>query len=1054
MSTAALPVAGPIGEHHRVFWRFGWKEYRMLRGFWLAVAALAVMIQLITLATLPASPDRGEMLFSIALGATVLYAVGAAATLFAVEHEEETYELLTTLPVEWLPVFWAKLLVAVGSSLALGAVLVGSSFAFGGVWDRNAAYLLLPSVAESIAWGIFMSLTIRRPLVAAVATIAVVSCQVNLVMSYMTERAVAIWDADNYLPALPWRLGITAVVLLMDVVLGREWLRATAAARESLWKGLRRSKPAVAAVGTVQATQVSARRMMSRLLWQTWRESWRGMLLLLFFAAAAGVFGILVLVALEGPTIPESYGVAIMFAFAVFLSAVFATGVFGNDQRGRSYRFLADHGARPRLVWLCRHIVWAAAVVALIAIAVAIVAIWYAEDFEHWVQGQGRSSLTGQSHAPWNPYDWVYQSTTDTQLFIDAFATMLFGITAGYAAGQLCSMLIRRSLSAGLLSLIVSSLLTTWGWVIWVWNVPGGWAFAFLPIVAGLLLASWLRAKDWIIDRNTLGGWLGFAAVLVLPCVWAAVYVATIRVTEVGAYPSAVGRRPVESVVDYSTDAAAKAAGREFVRAMGEIVSLEQLKKREFPSEDGGQIFSALGPSVWRRMLLEENESALNIAIPASKARAVYFEDASDQGSAKMRLSFLTERLIELGDAFTAYKKLDRAFECYLTTLRVAGHARRDMNSQNVMYFSEFERTALHRLLDWSVCEGHTSEGLLNAINQLNEVIPTTPEQWRLAQVGTGYLPPVPSKREDYRMIRLAIETGLPGVPDLRQINANDLPIFAFLANQLPFERERALRVLQHIEDVKWQTGGNQLQAMYDGAWNEQQREGEDRTEVIANNLRMAITAAGRIEQALRDFEYRDLLPAPWSWLSTTYYLKYLYQHGTDYYHFLLYAADLYTLERAVKLQFALIAFRIDHNAYPAELDELLPKYLTEMPLDPYSGFAFEYEPHGLAGGLSNDFSVPRAQLGPDTPFFWGVGYTFARLVDAGQQVAVSDEAGAADESPADVAPGEEDVEPKSVPRFFFQASDDNWAANPMVFPLPQVLQMDAGPAPPADEAE
>ena len=1042
MSTATIPAVGPIGEHHRVFWRFAWKEYRMLRGFWLAVAALAVMIQLITLATLPASADRASMLFGIALGATVLYAVGAAATLFAVEHEEETYELLTTLPVEWLPVFLAKLLVAVASSAALGAVLVGSSFLQVGPWNRDTAYLLLPAVAESIAWGIFMSLTIRRPLVAAVATIAVVSVQVNLVMSLMTEQAVAIQDANNYPPAMWWRLAITALVLSMDVALGREWLRTTAANRESVWKRFGRSN---VEAGSAQDSGVPTRRMMSRLMWQTWRESWWPMLLMMFFAAATGVFGILAIQSLSGQRYRPGQDVELTFTFAVFLSGVFATGVFGSDQRGRSYRFLAEHGARPRVVWFCRHVVWLGAVFTVVAVATAIIAIWCLEDFQRWTQGEGRASLTRQSHQIWNPYEWSSYQVTEARSSIDAIELILIGIAAGYAAGQLSSMLIRRSLSAGLLSVILAALLTAWGGVIGEWNVPGGWTFAFLPIVAGLVVASWLRAKDWIIDRNTVRGWFGVAAALALPCIWAVAYVGTVRVAEVAQHPPIFGGPPIVKTVDYSTDAAAKAAGRELERAMGELVSLQQLKERETASGDE-QILDALGPSVWRRMLLEENTAALDIAIPASKARVAYFENASDLGSAAMRLTTLAERLIEQGDAYTAYKKPDRALECYLAALRVVGHARRGIGSGLYVYFSQFERTALRRLLDWSVAEGQTSERLLAAIAELNQVIPTTPDQWREAQGGTGYLPPMPSNRRDYQLIREALTARLHDMPNLPQSAESNWPFVAFLVNQLPFERERALRVLEQIERWEWESGGKQLQAAFDGEWDGELREGQDRQAVIAENLRSAIASARRMELAQGDSAYRDLLPVPYSWLSTTEFLRSRYHVYSDFPNFLVYAADIYTLERAVKLQFALLAYRLDHGAYPAELDELLPKYLTEMPLDPYSGDEFQYEPNGLAGELDLGRGVPSEQVEPDTPFFWSVGYRFARLTSwqtTEQPVEETDSTVAVD----DPVVGEK----RTVYRFESNYAD--WGADPLVFPLPPVIPANAAPAPPAEES-
>ena len=84
----------------------------MLRGLWLAVVVMAFSSQWIGVARLPPPSDLPLDIFIGALAAAVLYAVGAAATMFSVEHEEETYEFLSGLPATWLPVFAGKLLVA------------------------------------------------------------------------------------------------------------------------------------------------------------------------------------------------------------------------------------------------------------------------------------------------------------------------------------------------------------------------------------------------------------------------------------------------------------------------------------------------------------------------------------------------------------------------------------------------------------------------------------------------------------------------------------------------------------------------------------------------------------------------------------------------------------------------------------------------------------------------------------------------------------------------------------------------------------------------------
>ena len=121
MKTLAISqqaVATLPANTHPVFWRFVWKEFRMLRGFWLAVGLLAIAQQTISQVIRAPGVDTTAMLFASALGAAALYAVGATAMLFAVEHEEATYDFLSSLPATWMPVFAGKLLMAAVSSVA------------------------------------------------------------------------------------------------------------------------------------------------------------------------------------------------------------------------------------------------------------------------------------------------------------------------------------------------------------------------------------------------------------------------------------------------------------------------------------------------------------------------------------------------------------------------------------------------------------------------------------------------------------------------------------------------------------------------------------------------------------------------------------------------------------------------------------------------------------------------------------------------------------------------------------------------------------------------
>ncbi|MHB8710109.1 MAG: hypothetical protein ACYC6X_00985 [Minisyncoccota bacterium] len=51
------------------------------------------------------------------------------------------------------------------------------------------------------------------------------------------------------------------------------------------------------------------------------------------------------------------------------------------------------------------------------------------------------------------------------------------------------------------------------------------------------------------------------------------------------------------------------------------------------------------------------------------------------------------------------------------------------------------------------------------------------------------------------------------------------------------------------------------------------------------------------------------------------------------------------TILAATQLVFGLKAYEQNHHALPATLDDLVPQYLSVLPLDPYSGRAFVYQP-------------------------------------------------------------------------------------------------------------
>lgn len=341
--------------------RFAWKEYRMLRGFWLAILVLGVLEQWVSTLMVDNSHIIPGWLFTSAWGAAALYAVGAAVTLFGAENEERTRAFLQLLPGRWQPMFFAKLAVAVGSAVLLAGLLSLTGWLIAGLeWPPAEQCLLALSVAgvaivEATVWGLLFSLLWKQPLMAAVAAMAVASLGSQLAI-LATPLARDFFSAESYQAAVPMRLAICLVVFAVDVVLGRRWLAPLGGRVRR-----QRVKPAVVAVVAAKP-QAGRRRMIARLLWQTWRESWVAIL------AATGLGLLLTVSCLIPTTLLGRYDSTTPWLILplLILPALFGALVFRADQQRNHRLFLATHSARPRLVWLARQMVWLGALIVVL----------------------------------------------------------------------------------------------------------------------------------------------------------------------------------------------------------------------------------------------------------------------------------------------------------------------------------------------------------------------------------------------------------------------------------------------------------------------------------------------------------------------------------------------------------------------------------------------------------------------------------------------------------------------------------------------------------------
>ena len=186
---------------------------------------------------------------------------------------------------------------------------------------------------------------------------------------------------EMYAHALLWRLALAAVVALADVWLGARWFRE------------RRHRAAISipsvddapACGGVSAFsprfRVPARTaILGRLLWQHWRQSFRmtaTLAGLIVIPAAVGILGaVWAFTSYQVAWLDKSLASLFCLVGVLPVAVIPVLGVctFLADQRGSSYRFLADRGVPPKYVWLSRQLITLALPV-FVVVAIVLVAL-------------------------------------------------------------------------------------------------------------------------------------------------------------------------------------------------------------------------------------------------------------------------------------------------------------------------------------------------------------------------------------------------------------------------------------------------------------------------------------------------------------------------------------------------------------------------------------------------------------------------------------------------------------------------------------------------------
>ncbi len=999
--------------------RFFWKEFRRLRGLAIGIGFLAVVLVLL-ISTIMRENDLAGFALLIATGAPVIFAVGGSIVLFAVEHEEGTRGWLQLLPTDWRATLLGKLTALVMLTLALAVSLfVFACFVWPAAIGSNALYLGVRQSAvfscEVIAWGVLLSLVCPKPLLAAVLACAATSLnsQLAIALSVARTSGYGIAGLDD---SIPIRLGLAGLVLLIDTLLARRWLVVRPKESRPRVLGRRDETFPTAESATPIGRDTQARRAIApqhwlaigdrrssaafaRLWWQTLRESWLAMLLVIVGGTFLTLANALLFTVLAGdigrwPIYPGIVTV-------LFVPALLGAYTFANDQSRGSYQFLANHAASPRLVWLSRLLTWFVPLLGLTVFAVGL-AHWFIFTKSH-DHSFIEVDVFNTFRYEWITADNISRDLLRHDIWVYVLLNFTLGIFAAFSLGQLISLLVRSPVLAAGGSLLASVAIVHWCGLVGVWRLPPIWFI--LPLVFGPLVASYLRTRDWLVDRHRIGRWLAVSLSVAIPIA------ALLFVLPAYRYEQADTAKRTLTGIWQNSAALSPQAIAEFDerRRAAEVVASDYRNLTNDIWGDGGfgnvrgkpddavpwfgsdyHLTHDELPSLAVQIEQPQIEKLFELtrepamALPTAALRSLSNDKtATKQNNAELRstdrelsaLPYFAAILIGNMQLATEAGELDRAFDYHLAYTRFIGQIwQNDSFGYNVGWLVQSCETmtgADERLVEWALAPGQTPERIERAYAALLEA-------------ECDY----PPFSEAVLMERSIIEDVILGNSGPRGLQTGwDNPyqrysLLALLLHEMPGERERALVANDALATDylgvldKLSSGGV---VFHENGTQSRIRPAEFRSWLRLLQLDNRGQAAfnmlvqhSRTKQRLRALDNAK----------TSLLVNSEWPDGYRLYNFYMVRQSWQTLRDLRHLRLALIGYHIEHGEYPKSLRDLVPNYVP-LVADLFSETGWpEYKPEGFdlpafghvigTRGYHNANAYRRFES--EQPLIWSVG--------------------------------------------------------------------------------
>lgn len=471
--------------------RLIWKEYRVLRSFWLATLVFVIVASVATCAGgkwhLWGKRLSGEDFYFLAALGSCMYALGVGGMLFAIEHELLTVTFLRRLPLDARHLLVSKLAAAFISLLGLKLVLwfVASLFWMITLTDLSAGSIRtilssgLVTELELFAWGAMFSLLSRQPLTTIICGVAGPSMVVHMLLPRVSQNSVES-ILGHYQTWLAARSLFSLMLLGLVAALSEKWLRSPEPL--SLQPGwLRRftsrhhtnqgewltAKVGAAPIRTTGWSQLG------RLMWLQWRQSrvlWSSLAIPFLISGAWNWFHPL-----------GNNDADMLFVVSTgILCLGLGISVFRGQQAQSRFRYFAERGISPGRVW------WGHQLLVLVLL------IFGAAGYLLMLV----LTMLPRVAPEQQPYELANYVKYTLLTAVVIFST-----------AQLAGMLFRNALVASAATLVALLMQLFWFVFVAVWSRPDAESevliacLGYLPLPLSWLLMSRWYAGRWILEQ-------------------------------------------------------------------------------------------------------------------------------------------------------------------------------------------------------------------------------------------------------------------------------------------------------------------------------------------------------------------------------------------------------------------------------------------------------------------------------------------------------------------------------------------------------------------------